>query len=523
LLAHLLELLEEGELNQINRGIEREALRVDANGMLSQARHPEFLGSKLCHPSITTDFSEAQLELITSVERDLDKTLTALDDVHRFVYQGLSDELLWCTSMPCDLPADSDIPLANYGPSNLGKLKTTYRNGLGLRYGRSMQTICAVHYNFSFSDRFWESIFSNSGKGEDFKTFKSRRYFDMMRNFRRYSWLPIYLFGASPVVAKSFVSGREHGLSNLGEADLYAPMATSLRNGDLGYQSNTQSDSIHICYNSLENYVSTLAAAVITPHPEYNRISGSTPDAILQVNGNILQSEAEFYTTIRAKCVPPSGTNFLEQLGSKGVEYVEVRLLDANPYAPLGIDESQIRFLDTLLLYCLLVESPGHDESLCQAVRTNAHRTVYEGRDPHLTLDDDGSTRSLGEWGQTLLDEMIPVAETLDKANGITDHIASLHAQNVKVRDPLQTPSARLIFDMQESGLSFFEFAMEKSREHREYFLSRPLTQAQIDHFQQLSKQSVDDQQQLESADKVPFNAYLEHFMGGYFNLDINA
>jgi glutamate--cysteine ligase len=182
-----------------SRGIERETLRVDDKGNLSNKDHPVGLGSKLTHPLITTDFSEAQLELITPVAQSIDETIKKLNDTHRFVYQHMDDEILWASSMPCILQGDGDIPLARYGNSNLGKLKTTYRNGLSIRYGRSMQTICAVHYNFSFSDTLWQGLAKMEAK-EDSLSFRSERYFDLMRNFRRYSWLAIYLTGASPAV-----------------------------------------------------------------------------------------------------------------------------------------------------------------------------------------------------------------------------------------------------------------------------------------------------------------------------------
>jgi glutamate--cysteine ligase len=506
-------------LASINRGIEREALRVSKQGTLSVKSHPRFLGSKLCHPFITTDFSEAQLELITSVSQSLSNTLEALDEIHRYVYSGFDDEFLWSASMPCELSSSQEVPLAQYGKSNLARLKTTYRNGLGNRYGRSMQTICAVHYNFSLSEEFWKYHWNAEGTGEALKEFKSRRYFDQMRNFRRLSWLPIYLFGASPVVSNSFVRGKQHRLERFDDASLYAPFATSLRNGDLGYQSDTQASAIRICFNSLDDYVDTLVDAITTPHDEYSRIGLKRGDEYLQVNANILQAEAEFYSTIRAKCVPPPGKNFLKELKSKGVEYVEVRLLDVNPYLPLGIDESQIRFLDTMLLYCMLAESPVHDDRLCESVKENAHLAVYQGRDPGLLLDDIGEARSIESWGRSILEEMKPVARLLDSANGIKDHEASLHVQQAKIIDSSATPSARILADMKSSNQSFFEFAMSKNREHRSYFQSRPISESRLKWFDELAEESFMAQARLEQSDTVSFDEYLENMMRGYFEL----
>lgn len=510
-------------LASINRGIEREALRVNKRGTLSGKNHPHFLGSKLCHPCITTDFSEAQLELITSVSQSISETLDALDEIHRFVYSGFDDELLWSASMPCELPLHDDIPLAQYGSSNLAKLKTTYRNGLGHRYGRSMQTICAVHYNFSLSDEFWQYHWDTEGSGEAFRDFKSRRYFDQMRNFRRLSWLPIYLFGASPVVSESFIQGKEHRLQRFDSVSLYAPFATSLRNGDLGYQSDIQVSAIQICFNSLDNYVDTLVDAITTPHSDYSQIGAKRGDEYLQVNTHILQAEAEFYSTIRAKCVPPPGENFLKELKSKGVEYVEVRLLDVNPYLPLGIDASQIRFLDILLVYCILADSPIHDDRLCEAVQENVHRTVYQGRDPGLLLDDGGEFRSIKQWGSAILGEMLPIARLLDKVSGNNDHEKSLQEQQIRVDDSSSTPSARILADMKSTGRSFFEFAMDKNREHKTHFQSKPLSETRLAWFKEVAEESFTAQTRLEQSDTLTFDQYLENMMNGYTNLAAKA
>ena len=444
-------------------GIERETLRTRTGGDLSTDPHPAALGAKLTHPMITTDFSESQLELITSVARSSETALATLDAVHRFVSHNLDDELLWPLSMPCHLPADDEIPLADYGISNLGQLKTTYRNGLGLRYGRSMQTICAIHYNFSFTHEFWRELASIEGE-EDSANYRTRRYFDLMRNFRRWSWLLIYLFGASPSVARDFAEGKSHDFQDRDEDTLFLPYATSLRNGGLGYQSNTQSGRLNICYNSLENYVQTLCEGICTPHPDYAALKGA------QVNHNILQSEAEFYSSIRAKCVPPPGANFLRELLQGGVEYIEVRLLDLDPFQPLGISAEQIRFIHTFLLHCLVTDSPFHDDELCENVKLNMADTVTRGRDPALTLRDGGGTRSLREWGESLLSEMADTANLLDVATGDAGHAESLASQLAKVRDPELTPSARVLAATATKTL--VEFGLERAATNRSAWLS---------------------------------------------------
>ncbi|MBQ60894.1 MAG: glutamate--cysteine ligase [Gammaproteobacteria bacterium] len=500
------------------RGIEREALRVDMKGNLAQTPHPEFLGSKLCHPMITTDFSEAQLELITPVSSSISDTLSTLDRIHRFVYSGLDEELLWSSSMPCVIPANEDIPLAQYGPSNLGRLKATYRSGLGHRYGRAMQTICAIHYNFSFTDEFWLTLSEVENSQLPLKTYRSGRYFDLMRNFRRYSWLLVYLFGASPVVCNSHITGRKHNLQEFDHGSAYLPDATSLRNGNLGYQSDTQSGLLDICYNSLEHYVETLRTAICTPHPVFHELQ-SPSETHPQVNGNILQSEAEFYTTIRAKCVPPKGENFLNCLSREGVEYIEVRLLDINPYLPLGIDATQIHFLDTFLLFCLLADSPSHNAGLCAAVSENVFKTVHRGRQDGILLKDNRKEKTLGSWGDEILTAISPVAEILDKASSTKDHTKSLATQRNKLDDSNNTPSARILNDMREQAIPFFRFTMDKTTSHRKSFLSSPLSREELDEFAAISEQSTANQTAIEEEDAIPFEGYLSELQEQYEKL----
>ncbi len=500
------------------RGIERESLRVDSKGNLAQTPHPAGLGSKLSHPTVTTDFSEAQPELITQVSDDINQTLDNLEQTLRYVSGGIGEELLWSASMPCMLPQDAQIPLADYGTSNLARLKKTYRHGLGIRYGRAMQTICAIHYNFSFPDSFWKLLaaFENQTDTSDYR---SDRYFDLMRNFRRFAWLPVYLFGASPAVCKSFVQGKEHGLDAFDEGSLYGPHATSLRSGNLGYQSETQSGVLGICYNSLDWYVTALANAICTTFPKYEALGLVDNGKHLQVNASILQSEAEFYTNIRAKCVPPSGANFLQALKSNGVEYLEVRLLDVNPYLPLGIDAPQVRFLDMLLLYCALIDSPEHDEILCKTVSDNMQDVVWRGRDETLTLDDGGVARSVSEWGTTILGEMETIAAAMDEAHGGDDYANSIATQREKLSDATLTPSGRILDDMRREEIPYFRFAMNHSIAHNRALRAKGLSPEEIASFGEIAQQSFEDQQKIEAADDVDFDTYLARINAEYRDL----
>ncbi|MFT4633755.1 MAG: glutamate--cysteine ligase [Candidatus Pseudothioglobus sp.] len=508
----------EGSKLTFNRGIEREGLRVDAQGKLVQTPHPAFLGSNLTHPTITTDFSESQLELITPVCKTAAEALTHLRDVHRFVYSGLKDETIWSASMPCLLPTDSEIPLAQYGTSNLGRLKTTYRNGLNNRYGRAMQTICAIHYNFSVEADLWQHLATLEQKTNN-RDYRSERYFDLMRNFRRLSWLPVYLFGASPVVSKSFVRDRPHTLQAFDSDSLYRPNGTSLRNGGLGYQSETQSGMINICYNSLSSYIGTLAEAIRTPHEIYQKMGVEAQGIYTQVSGNVLQSEAEFYTTVRAKCVPPKGANFLHTLQEEGVEYVEVRLLDVNPYLPLGIDEPQMHFLDVFLLYCLLTESPEHHGALCDNVGLNVKAVVDNGQITSTMLQDIAAARSLKDWGTEILEGVMVVAKWLDQTNGGGDYASSVNAQFAKLTDTSNVPSVAMLDDMRASEMPFYRFMLDQSLVHKTAFLAQPLSDVERQHFQELARISMLEHAELEATPEPAFDDYLKHVLAAYESL----
>ena len=347
------------QLHRIQRGIEKEGLRTTPKGGLAQTPHPVGAGSALTHPHITTDYSEALLEFITPVFDQADDAIHFLENIHRFAYRQIDDELIWANSMPCFLGGEESIPIARYGSSNVGQMKYIYRVGLANRYGKKMQTIAGIHYNFSLHDDFWPALQAFSEDHSTLQDFRTDRYFGLIRNFRRYSWLTLYLFGASPAVCPSFVEGRPHRLEACGGSSLYAPYGTSLRMGDLGYTNNAQQD-LNVCYNSLDSYVETLGQAVNTPHPDYEALGVKVDGEYRQLNSHLLQIENEYYSDIRPKRVTSSGQKPLDALAQQGVEYIEIRNLDIDPFKPVGIDAQQARFLDCFLLMCLLQDSPQH-------------------------------------------------------------------------------------------------------------------------------------------------------------------
>lgn len=500
----------------LRRGIEKESLRVTPSGLLAQTPHPASLGSALTHPHITTDFSEAQLELITGVHDRASAVLEELREIHQFIYRHIGDELLWIASMPCSLPETGgsdeapEIPLGYYGTSNVGLSKTIYRRGLAHRYGPNMQLISGIHYNFSLPPALWQVLAEARGS-EPTSAFVTDAYFSLIRNFRRHSWLLIYLLGASPVVCESFTADHAHDLETLADGTLYLPFATSLRMGPLGYQSAAQS-SLYVSYNSLRSYSRSMHAALTTPWPEYEAIGTKVDGDYRQLSTALLQIENEFYGTIRPKRQIKSGERPLDALNDRGVEYVEVRCLDLNPFEPLGIAARDIRFLDVFLLHCLLSDSPADGEQESRAMHANQLRVVAEGRRDDVALIRDGEETALKPWANELLGECVEIAHAIDAQAGDDEHVAAVEEQLGKVRDASLTPSARIL-DALRGGASFAEFALHASDENKQAMLSLPLADERAKAMQVLSERSIEEQQEIERADREPFDDYLARYL----------
>ena len=502
-------------LARLRRGVEKESLRIAADGALATTGHPAALGSPLTHPHITTDFSEAQLELITGVYDSAQGVLAALADVHRFVCANLGDELLWSASMPCRLGAPEHIPVARFGSSHAGRSKTVYRLGLAHRYGRVMQTISGIHYNFSLPRTLWPVLAKSRGEVAD-RAFVTGAYFDLIRNFRRHSWLLIYLFGASPAVCRSFVGDdADAGLDTLDEHTLYLPNATSLRMGRLGYQSDAQS-SLHISYNGLPEYAASMREALTTPYAPYQAIGTKVDGEYRQLSTTLLQIENEFYGTIRPKRRTRSGERPLDALHAQGVEYVEVRCQDLDPFLPLGMDATTCRFLDVFLLVCLLRASPPDSRDESEILLANQRAVVERGRAPGLTLTGAGGARRLADWASELLADCLRVADVLDEASGGHDHALAVACQRRKVADPAETPSARLLAALSATGVSFAEFSLRQSVAHKRWWRRKPLSPKQAARFRTLSAASHGDQAGVEAADAASgesFDQYLQRFL----------
>ncbi len=502
-----------GVLRGGRKGVEKESLRVSPEGELQHTPHPAALGSPLTNEHITTDFSESLIELVTPPFGETWELLQYLCDIHQFVYRHLGDELLWSTSMPCSIAGDDSIPLAQFGTSNVGKMKTIYRHGLGMRYGRIMQAISGVHFNYSFPADLWAALESLNRSNQPHQDFVSEQYFGVLRNYRRFGWLVLYLFGTSPAVSKGFFAGREISLPALDDDTVYEPYATSLRMSDIGYRNKTQA-KVSVSVNSLEEYARDLSRAISTAYPPYEKLGVKVNGEYLQLNANILQIENEYYSFIRPKRIARSGERPTKALRRGGVEYVEVRALDVSAFDPVGVNQNKLRFLEAFLALCLLRDSEPIGRGEQEALDENHLRVARRGREPALRLSREGREFPMAEWARELLDSMQGLCEMLDHGELARPYAAALEQQRAKIEDVERTPSARLLAEMRQSGDSFFHLARRMSKMHKDYFLDLyPPNERRLAEFAAAARESHEEQVRIEAADKTDFDTYLARYL----------
>lgn len=498
-------------LSGIMHGIERESLRINANGTLAGTDHPKALGSALTHETITTDFSEYLMEFITPPEDSIETSVAQLWDIHKYVIETIGEERLWPVSMPCFIDNEDDIRIAQYGDSNVGRMKSLYRTGLKNRYGSMMQAIAGVHFNFSLPERFWHNWFLGLCGENSCQRMISADYFHLIRNYRRMCWLIPYLYGASPALCGSFLKGKEHKLpfEKTPNGTLYLPHATSLRMSDLGYTNNAQS-SLAICYNDIDSYIQSVRGAINSPSEEYQRFAGLKDGQYQQLNANILQIENELYSPIRPKQPAVSLETPSEALERRGVSYIEVRALDLNPFSPIGIETQQFYFLDVFLLYCLVLESPELGRDAFAEAEDNVKQVVLYGRAPDVSLQNNGQDHALKDWASQIFEQMKPIAALLDRANNTDQYSQALAQEARKVEDPSLTPSGQMLANIVEGDLGNGSYAVNLAEQYRTAFMDHQYQVSDHGLFEARAQQSILEQQQLEASDTLSFEDFLE-------------
>jgi len=408
----------------IERGIEKESLRVNKDGFISNQSHPKSLGSSFTNPSITTDFAEALIEIVTPVYTDINQLYKKLESLHVFINKNLENgETLWPYSMPPKINNELDINIATYGNTNMGQLKHVYRKGLAIRYGKTMQCVSGIHYNFSLSDESLKKFLGVSNQ-ED----KNKGYLGLIRNFKRLFWFVLLEFGNSAVVDKTFVSGRQNDLDELNAADLFQKDATSLRMSDIGYQSQAQKN-LDFKYNNLASFLDELKMGIVMPHPEFKKLGlQDKNNKYQQISNGILQIENELYDCIRPKRAGKSGQRPYQLLKDQGIQYVEVRGIDLNPSSLLGITKDQIRVLDMLLIYCIVNDSPEMTDEEKLIIEKTDITTIKYGREGSSKINYRNSEISISQARDHLIENLLLLANEMDDQ----EYANAIHSLKVK-------------------------------------------------------------------------------------------
>ena len=415
-------------------GIEWEALRVKRDGKLSLTPHPEVFGDKLKNPVVTTDFSESQIEIITPTFNTIDEafnTFSILSDIVNFSLPD--DEYLWFQSLPCILPYWDKIPIAQY--SENGKASQKYREDLAKKYGVKKQMISGVHFNFSFSDEFLEKLRKLTHENLSIKEFKNIVYLKIARNYIRYCWLIIYLTGCSIAAHKSFSNECIHlmdGYDNRGS--YYSTKGPSYRNSSCGYK-------------NLKNLF-----------PSYDSVDEFTCDVQEFIDRGDLSEAKELYTQIRLK--PKRPEDMLNSLRKDGIEYVEIRSLDINPFYKSGLVKHDMKFLHLFLIYMLLKQEPDYPDWQMEA-KINEEKAAEMAYVDSMRLLRNGSEVTLKSWAADIINEMYGMCEVL----GINEQ-QTLELILLRIKDSNLTYGKRLLQLIKNNG--FINIHMKFSKVNKQ-------------------------------------------------------
>jgi len=488
-------------------GLEREGLRVDQTGKLSKLPHPIKLGSSLTNPFFTTDFAEQQLEIVTSPRDSIEDLYDNFNSLHSYALKNMKNsEIIWNYSMPCHL-TDEEIKIADFGSSNTGKFKRLYRKGLHNRYGKKMQMISGIHFNFSFSDEMISEMYEErdrgtkeqSGKDLNRQDFVSEIYMHICRNFLRLSSLLTYIFGKSPVYLQDFLNYDHPDLKSKNDC-CYKKSATSFRMSDIGY-SNSKQCKFQISYNGIDDYTKDLYRALKTQCVKHEKIDKSK-----QLNDKILQIEAEYYNLIRPKPKMLDGKKNADLLNENGVDYIEFRGIDIDLNEPLGISKDKLYFLHLFIIYCLEIESPNLSDKEKREITQNQKKVALNGISNKTKILKHGKNIPFHEYGISVLKEIEYIANILDSSTNHKLYLSSLRQQIKKFENPTISKN------IQETVLnqnSFNEYILKKSKAHAKSLRNKYITNELKKELDELSKKSIEDQLKLEKNDKISFEDFV--------------
>ncbi len=438
-------------------GIEKEAVRTNLKGELALSPHPKKFGDKLENPYITTDFSESQIEMITPPFDSIEKVYKFLNKIQKFIITNLQKEILWPFSMPPHISNEDKIPIAKYNDSEAGRKNEIYRYGIALRYGRKMQLISGIHYNFSFQFAFWNILYNSFSIAKNMKNFKefiNEAYFALARNYLRYRWLLIYLFGASPIADNDFFNDEINSGNNY---------AISLRMSSFGYSMNKH-DKIKVSFNSLAEYIADLEKILFIDSESYRNLGLFKNGKQVQLNYHILQKESEFYSSIRFKSDVKKGESHLDALKSKGINYIEIRSIDLDPFHKLSISVSQLYFLHIFLLFCLFEDSSPLSDVETEKIKKNDDSIALAGRKKDIKLFRLNHEKiKIKIWGNMIFDKLLVIAQLMDMNNEEHKFENIINEEKKKLTNINILPSVRIINEINCKNGSFIEFGIKKA------------------------------------------------------------
>jgi len=503
---HLSTILSENRLSEYASGligIEKENLRV-SNAQISRNEYESSLGSSLCNKYITTDFSESQFEFITPPIEDASVCLKFLDDTHHFTQTKIGEDLLWPFSMPPFVKRDDDIPIAKYGQSNPGLFRTIYRNGLSYRYGRLMQTISGLHYNFSFPDIFFRDLSAKLPNYNE-RQVRSDIYLRTIRNIHRINWLLLYLFGSSPIVSKSFTKELSDDFLSYKDS-FYLPHATSLRMSDLGYNNSNRAD-LFISTNNIDEYANDLLEATNTNSKIFANFPNFESGNRTQINTNILQIEDEYYAIARPKSSIGVNTRLASKLKTGGVNYIELRSIDLDPFTRIGIRLEDIIFLKVIIIYCAFAPSPKMTKKEHYEIKDNDLIVAKMGRKQNLFIKKASKKISLDDWAFEIFDELYLINEKIGNDNCIIDKFRK------RLVSKEETLSAKLLDTFLSSSNTLDEIGIEIAQKNKEDFLKE--YSSKKPNFKTLENEalrSIKEQENLERYNDISFDEFLDNY-----------
>ncbi len=448
-------------------GVERELQRVTQEGNLALTSHPVVLGDKLMNKEITTDFSESQMELITPPFPSVEEVDQYLSYLHEKAEKAVGEEFLWPLSMPPRLPEEELIPIASFSDTLEGQTAFRYRQGLANRYGKKMQMISGIHFNFSFGEGLLQFLYQELGATLSMTDFTDEIYFSVARNYLRYRWLLIYLFGASPSFDDTYDSVMKNEVEKIRKCcpeccRNYDKYATSLRVSRFGYSNPLQVRN-YVFYNGKEEYIQKIRTLLSKKSRKYSKID-------LQLNDKILQKDSEFYSPIRLKQITEPGESQIDALEKRGVKYAEVRILDVNPMIRNGISLEEMYFLQVFMLLCLFEESLPLNTNEVNINNKNHHIVALSGRKAKLMLyDPKGGRIRMLHKGEMIFERLMLIAGLLDQAAGRSVYRECVQREYEKLKNSALLPSSMIQEESDNRGESFLEYGMRIAKANENF------------------------------------------------------